>query len=481
MRAALKTFASISLAALLVSGCTLEPTYNRPALPTPAAFPQSAAGGLEVNGSGATAPVASIGWKDFFLDPKLRAVVELALANNRDLRVALANIQAARAQYHVQRAALLPTIDATAGAVYGRQAISSIGGQGATGQSATGYNEHQYTVSVGFNAYELDLFGRIRSLSKAALEQYLATEEARRASQITIISEVASDYITLAADKATLKAAQDTLTSSQASLKVAQGRFDNGVDSELDVRQAETLVDQTQADVANDTTTVAQDKNALDLVVGSPTPDDLLPANLDGTVSVLTDLPPGLPSDVLLVRPDVLQAEHQLKAQNAQIGAARAAFFPSISLTGSGGYTSSALSTLFKGASGVWSFAPQVSLPLFAGGANVANLDYAKAEKNVYVAQYEKAIQTAFQDVANALARRATIGDQLSAEEAQVAAAAASLRLSDARYQQGADTYLNVLIAQRTLYAAQQSLIAARLIRSTNLITLYAALGGGVR
>jgi multidrug efflux system outer membrane protein len=474
MRANLKTLLAVGAAAL-ISGCTLEPAYHRPALPTPNAFPQSAAGGLDTGGQASAAkPAASIPWQDFFLDPKLRAVVKLALANNRDLRVALANIQAARAQYHVQRAALLPTVDATASGAFGREQISSVPGEG-----TTDYREHQYTVGLGFTDYQLDLFGRVRSLSKAALEQYLATEQARRASQITIISEVASDYLTLSADKATLKAAQDTLTSSQESFKIAKGRFDNGIDSELDVRQAETLVDQTQADVAADITTVAQDKNALDLVVGSPTPDDLLPADLGDDVALLTELPPGLPSDVLLARPDILQAEHQLKAENAQIGAARAAFFPSISLTGSGGFTSTALSTLFKGSSGIWSFAPQVSLPIFDGGANRGNLDYAKAERNVYLAQYEKAIQTAFHDVANALARRATISQQLSADAAQVTAAAASLRLSQARYEQGADTYLNVLIAQRTLYAAQQSLIGARLIRSTNLVTLYTALGGG--
>jgi multidrug efflux system outer membrane protein len=473
MRAVLKTLTALGLTAL-IGGCSLDPAYNRPALPTPNVFPQSAAGGSDTGAPPATKPVASIPWQDFFLDPKLRALVKLALANNRDLRVALANIQAARAQYHVQRAALLPTIDATASADYGREQISTTSGGG-----VTDYNEHQYNVGLGFTDYQIDLFGRVRSLSKAALEQYLATEQARRASQITIISEVASDYITLSADKATLKAAQDTLTSSRESLKIAKGRFDNGIDSELDVRQAETLVDQTQADVAADVTTVAQDKNALDLVVGSPTPDDLSPADLGGDVALLTNLPPGLPSDVLLARPDILQAEHQLKAENAQIGAARAAFFPSISLTGSGGFTSTALSTLFKGSSGIWSFTPEVSLPIFDGGLNKGNLDYAKAERNVYLAQYEKAVQTAFHDVANALARRATISDQLSADAAQVTAAAASLKLSQARYEQGADTYLNVLIAQRTLYAAQQSLISARLIRSTNLIALYTALGGG--
>jgi multidrug efflux system outer membrane protein len=319
----------------------------------------------------------------------------------------------------------------------------------------------------------------VRSLTKAALEQYFATEEARRAAQITLISEVASDYITLAADQATLKAAEDTLTSSKASLDVAQKRFDHGVASALDVRQAETLVQQTRADVDNDRTTVAQDENALDLVAGAPVPESLLPDPLGDQPMTLTALPARLPSTVLLARPDVLQAEDQLKAQNAQIGAARAAFFPSITLTASGGGESASLSTLFKGASGVWTFAPQINLPIFAGGANRANLDLANAQRKVAVVQYEKAIQSAFRDVANALARQATIGDQVAANEAAVAAAADSLKLSQARYERGSDTYLNVLIAQRSLYAAQQGLITARLTRAVNLVTFYTALGGG--
>jgi multidrug efflux system outer membrane protein len=469
----LKTLSATGLAAALLAGCTLEPTYRRPALPTPDAFPQSTA-----NSAGAsTTPPATLAWRAFILDPKLQATVDLALANNRDLRVAVANIEAARAQYGVQRAALLPTINGGLGADIAREPASAAGI--VTPGEPNHFNIHEYTANVGVSGYELDLFGKARSLSKAALEQYFATEEARRASQITIIAETANDWLTLAADKATLKAAQDTLTSSRASLDIAQKRFDHGVASALDVRQAQTLVEQTRSDVANDATIVAQDKNALNLVVGASVPEALLPDDLGGQVMTLTDLPAGVPSDVLLNRPDVLQAEDALKAQNAQIGAARAAFFPSITLTASGGGESPSLSTLFKGTSGAWSFTPQINLPIFAGGANIANLNYAKAERKVTVAQYEKAIQTAFSDVANALARRATIGEQLSANEAAVAAAADSLKLSEARYERGADTYLNVLVAQRTLYSTQESLIAARLTRATNLVTLYTALGGG--
>jgi multidrug efflux system outer membrane protein len=464
-----------ALAAMaLLAGCgTLEPAYRPPALPTPDSFPGTPPGAPGLHDPAAPGQaVSQIEWRDVFLDDGLRKVIALGLANNRDLRVAIANIAAARAQYRVQRAALLPTLDASASAAYGRQQFS-------TGSAVIPYNENQYTATAGVSSYEIDLFGRVRSLSKSALEQYLATKEARRASQITVISEIATDYLTLAADEATLAIARDTLASSQETLDLTRKRMDHGVASALDVREAETLVDQARADVAQDTTLVAQDRNVLDLVVGARVPDGLIPAPLGDRSLVLADLPPGLPSEVLLARPDVLQAEHQLKAENAQIGAARAAFFPSVTLTGSGGASSTDLASLFKGASGIWSFTPQVTVPIFDGGTNRANLDYAKAETSVYLAQYEKAIQTAFREVADALARRATIEDQLAADEAQVVAAADSLRLSRSRYERGSDTYLNLLTAQRTLYQAQEALSAARLTRDANLVALYKALGGG--
>lgn len=468
---------AIGLMTALLGGCaTLEPRYQRPALPTPNAFPDASA--TDTSGS-----AAAVGWKTFFVDPRLRSVVELALANNRDLRVAVANVQAARAQYRVQRSDLFPKLNGAFGATYGREPISAAtGGTSSSTGGVDHIDEHQYTASLGVSAYELDLFGRVRSLTKAALQTYLASEEARRASQISVISETANAWLTLAADRAVLKAAQDTLTSSRASLDIAQKRFANGVASQLDVRQAETLADQARADVANDLTIVAQDRNALNLLTGSPVADALLPdlsETQDASSLVLADLPAGLPSDVLLARPDVLQAEHTLRADNAQIGAARAAFFPSISLTASGGGTSPSLSSLLKGSSGTWSFTPQITLPIFDGGANRANLAYAKAERSVAIAQYEKAIQTAFSEVDNALARRANVGEQIAGQSAQVEAATDTLKLSQARYDRGADTYLNVLIAQRTLYSARQALIAARLTQWTNTVTLYAALGGG--
>lgn len=457
------------LVPVLLSGCaTLEPAYHRPAAPVPSAFPYAPS---------QPGDTAGIAWTTFIQDPKLRRAISLALAENRDLRVAVLNIAAARAQFRVQRANLAPQITAGAGAEYAHQSAASFGPVAPGAPS--GYDLNFYDASVAATSYEIDLFGKIRSLTKASFEQYLATEEARRTTQISLIAEVASDYLTLAADKATLNAAAETLTSSQASLSLAQRRFDRGIASALDVRQAEGEVDQAQSDIAAKEAAVAQDHNALTLVMGAPLSADLEPDALDGGVRLLQDLPSGLPSEVLLSRPDVLEAEHQLKAANAQIGAARAAFFPSIALTGSGGGVSTDLGSLFNGASGVWSFTPQITVPLFAGGANRANLDLAKTERAISVAQYEKAIQTAFREVADALARRATIDAQVKAQEAGVAAASEALRLSEARYERGSDTYLNVLVAQRTLYAAEQALVSARLIRSQTLITLYKALGGG--
>ncbi len=460
--------------AVLVTGCVdLAPPYQRPGAPTPASFPS----GPAYPPAAAQQPV--VGWRDFFSDPKLKAVIEQALANNRDLRVAVANIAAARAQYHVQGAAEFPTVAAQAAATYAQQPASVAGGGVSPGGSGT-YNERLYSLTAGVSAYQLDLFGKVRDLTRAAQEQYFATRAARDAAQITLVSEVAADYLTIGSDQALLKIAQDTLASATESLAVTQHRFGAGIDSQLDISQAETVVQQARFDVARLTTQVAQARNALDLVVGAPVDDGLLPGDVDQTVVVLDKLPEAVSSSVLLQRPDVLQAEDQLRAANADIGAARAAFFPSISLTGSGGLTSLALSTLFKGAAGTWTFAPAISQTIFDGGANRGNLAYAKAQRDVGVANYEKAIQIAFREVADALALRGTIDEQLAAQKALTAAAADSLRLSAARYERGSDTYLNVLIAQRTAYAARQTLVAAQLSQATNLVTLYAVLGGGL-
>ena len=485
-------------AAVGLSGCfTLAPKYQRPSNPTPAAWPQGDAYKPTEDGK-----ASDLAWRDFFTDPKLRAVIELALNNNRDLRVSILNIEEARAQYGVQRSTLFPSVAASGSAVTERNAAGLSGSTGsgaATGGSATGGNSagggatsgatavsakrdiRIYSADIGVSSYELDLWGRIRSLTRQASEQVMAAKEARRSAQISLISEVATAYLTLGADRQRLKAAQDTLKSDEETVRITRARFQNGIVSELDVRQAQTPADQARSDVLADTTQGAQDLNALNLLVGASAPESLLPTGLDQTLPTLADVPAGLSSSVLLERPDVLQAEHQLQGYNANIGAARAAFFPTITLTGSTGSESLYLDRLFTPGSGTWSFAPSISLPIFSGGRTIANLHYAKAERDTAVAQYELAIQTAFRETADALAQRGTAVQQIEAQENLVDAATAAVRLSQVRYQQGIDTYLTLLVAQRTLYAAQQTLIAARLTRASNLVTLYRVLGGGVR
>ena len=461
---------------LTLAGCIdLAPTYRRPAAPVPQAFPSGPA-----YPPVPASPTDVVGWRSFFSDPKLKAVIEQALANNRDLRIAVASIAAARAQYHVQRAALFPTIAANASATYGQEPLSVVSsGAVAPGQS-TEFNIRQYSLTAGFTAWQLDLFGKVRNLSRAAQEQYFATRQARDAAQITLVGEVATDYLNLRADMARLAITRDTLASAQASLDLTQHRLTAGVASGLDVTQAQTTVQQARSDQAHLTTQIAQDRNALELVVGAPVADADLPADTSGEVVVLERLPAAVSSTVLLTRPDVLQAEDVLRGANANIGAARANFFPQISLTGSGGLTSLALSTLFKASSATWSFIPSVSQTIFDAGANRGNLALAKAQRDLDVAQYEKAIQTAFREVADALAQRGTIDEQVAAQSALTDSARQFLFLSTARYQGGADTYLNVLIAQRTYYAAQQTLVGTALTKSLNLVTLYGALGGGL-
>jgi multidrug efflux system outer membrane protein len=464
------------MAAALLGGCVdLAPTYRRPASPVPPRFPT----GPAYPPVPAT-PTAIVGWREFFTDPKLKAVIEEALANNRDLRVAVANIAAARAQYHIQRAALFPTVSANASATYGQEPTSVISsGSVAPGQS-TEFNIRQYSLTAGFAAWQLDLFGKVRNLTKAAQEQYFATRQARDAAQITLVGEVATDYLNLRADMARLAITQDTLVSGEASLDLTQHRLAAGVASGLDVAQAQTTVQQARFDQARLTTQIAQDRNALELVVGAPVADADLPTDTAGEVVVLDRLPAAVSSAVLLTRPDVLQAEDILRGANANIGAARANFFPQISLTGSGGLTSLALSTLFKASSATWSFIPTATQTIFDAGANRGNLALAKAQRDLDVAQYEKAIQTAFREVADALAERGTIDEQVAAQAALTASARQFLDLSKARYERGADAYLNVLIAQRTYYAAQTTLVGTAFAKSLNLVTLYGVLGGGL-
>jgi multidrug efflux system outer membrane protein len=457
------------LAGLCLAGCaTLEPKYHRPAAPIPAQWPTGPA-----YGAPADSPTAD--WREVFLDPRLRRVIVQALASSRDLKVAIAQIEASRAQYHVQRAALLPTIDATATPSLGR---SFTGFPPALGGAYQNY--HDYSVSVGTTSYELDLFGRVRSLTRQALQSYLATESARRSTQISLVAEVASDYLTYAADNSLLAVSRNTVVSAQANVDLARRRLAGGVASQLDVSSAETTVELAKDDVARYVTQVAQDLDALVLAVGSPVARADLPTDLDDPATRLGAAPSSLDSRILLQRPDVVEAEHMLRSANANIGAARAAFFPKITLTGSGGTETASLATLFAPGSGVWSFGPTISLPLFDGGVNKGNLDYARAEDRVDVAQYEKAIQTAFREAADALAQRGTIAERLRAQTAQAAAAEESLKLARALYARGSDSYLDVLTAERTFYSAQQTLISVQLIEHANIVTLYKVLGGSL-
>jgi outer membrane protein, multidrug efflux system len=480
------------VAALLVTGCTLEPKYHRPPAPVPQSFPDGEAyraGAIApTTGAGTAGPTAGvgtaaptaqkaaadIGWREFFTDERLQQLIELTLANNRDLRVAALNVEAQRAQYRIQRADLLPTISATA-----TESAQSVAPYLKSANLPIPSVIRQYTVGVGFTSYELDVFGRIRSLTHQQLEQYFGYEETRRSTQISLVAEVADDYLTLLADQELLRITQDTLKSDTASYNLTQRLAESGQATELDLRQAESAADTARANLAQYTRQVAQDRNALQLLVGAPLPEELSGGPPLEAQSFLEELPAGLPSDLLGRRPDILSAEHNLRAANANIGAARAAFFPSVSLTGLFGTSSAQLSGLFGNGSRYWSFNPQLSLPIFAGGANIANLDLAKVQKNVQVAQYEKAIQTAFREVADALAARGTLQEQLAAQHALVEATGASYKLSEMRFNNGVDAYLTVLDSQRTLYSAQQGLVSVELTRLENLVSLYKALGGG--
>ncbi len=449
----------------------MAPEYTRPMAPVAAVWPDGPAYQKGIDNPPAK-KAADLPWQEFFADQQLRQVIALALDNNRDLRIAALNIERSRAQYRIQRAELFPNINAAA-AGSGQRIPKTL--------TSSGHAEtiHQYSVGLGVSSYELDLFGRVQSLKNQALEQYLATEQARRTVQISLVAEVAANFLNLAADRELLQLAQDTLKAQQTTYQLNQRRFELGVSSELDLRQAQTRVDAARVDIARYTTLVAQDANGLNLVVGSNIPAGLLPQKLSDTLTAMKDIPPGLPSEVLLRRPDVLAAENQLKGFNANIGAARAAFFPRITLVGSLGVGSNELSGLFTSGSGAWSFAPQITLPIFDAGSRWASLKVAKVDRDIAVARYEQAIQTAFREVADALALRGTIDDQVAAQQSLTDATAASYHLSQARYEKGVDSYLNELDAQRSLYGAQQELITIRLTRLLNLVTLYKVVGGG--
>ncbi len=451
----------------------MAPHYRRPAPAVTKEWPTgSAYSSLQLPSAADGTPVAAVGWRQFFTDPNLQDLIALTLANNLDLRVAVLNIEVARAQYRIQRAALLPTIDASGSATYSRL-------PGVLSPTLQPESERYFTASVGFSSYELDLFGRVRSLKDQALQQYFSTVEARTSTQISLIGEVVTAYLTRAADGERLALAEKTLASQRSSYQLTKRTYEAGEATLLDLRQAETLVDSARSDVATYTTQLAQDDNALTLLAGTAIPTDLRAGTLPELLSSISPLPPDLSSTVLQRRPDILESEHTLRAANADIGAARAAFFPTISLTGSYGAASASLGDLFKHGSLDTSFSPQITLPIFDAGANRARLTVAKADRDIDLAQYQQTIQTAFREVADALAERGTIDEQMAAQTALVEASADSYRLSEALFREGEDSFLQVLDSQRSLYTAQQSLITTHLAKLDNLVTLYKVLGGG--
>ena len=453
---------------LFMPGCTLAPRYSRPDAPVPAGWPKGAAYSQIQEADAREA--AQLKWQEFIADPNLRQVIETALNNNRDLRLAALTVERARAIYGIQRAELFPAVGAGAGANIAR----APGDLSSSGRSAT---HERYDVNLGVSAWEIDFFGRIRSLKERALEEYLATEEARRSAQLLLISAVADAFLIMASNYENLKLAGSTFETQRASHDLIQRRYEHGIASELDLHQSQTRVEAARRDIARFTQLTAQAENALTLLVGAPVPNALLPKAL-GSVIPPREIAPGISSEVLLGRPDIIAGEHRLKAANANIGAARAALFPRISLTTVIGTASSELSGLFKSGSDAWAFAPQTSLPIFdarlwsAYGAT-------KIEQEIALARYEKAIQTAFREVADVLAVRGTVDNELTAQQSLVEATAETFRLSTVRYEKGVDSYLGVLDAQRSLYAAQQGLIAIRLLQLSNQVRLYAVLGGG--
>lgn len=463
------SFLAVALAtALIGSGCaTLQPAVPAPEAQVAADWPipATAAGLPVVDARTGTSveTIAAMGWRQFFTDPKLQALIERGLRNNRDLRVAVLNVERARNEYRIQRADRVPAVN------------GSVSGERTGGDVPA---SEVYTAGVGLS-FELDLFGRVRSLSDAALQRFLAQTETQQAVQLSLMGEIANAYVTLGADQDRLALSQATLTTYQTALHLAEKRHSIGVISGLDLAQIRTQLEAARSDVGRLAGVVAQDRNAINLLVGEPVNDADLPSALGEGVALLRPIPEGLPSDVLLGRPDIRAAENQLLAANANIGAARAAFFPTISLTGFAGSSSTDLSNLFGGGTNIWSFAPRITLPIFQGGKLRANLGVATADRDIALARYEKSIQSGFREAADALALSTTLRQQEQAQQALVQAATQADTLSEARYRAGADSYLVRLEAQRTLYQARQGLISVRAAEQANRVNLYRALGGG--
>lgn len=455
----------VGICFLGLGGCvSLDPEYTRPISPAAPSFKN------QMVVSNSSQSVADIQWRNIFLDTRLQNVIAMSLENNRDLRIAMLNIDKARAQYRIQKADLYPSVSSSISQTASKTSSSS--GQGQISRSSE--------ISVGFTNWELDLFGRIRSLNTEALETYFATAETQRSSRMSLVAEVASDWLTIAAYQQQLRIAESTLASQEKTLKLTYAKYKEGLSSALDYEEIKTSVDSARVDIASYKKSLAQAKNALDLIVGKSVPVDLLPSgDIDLQTIRLAPISENLSSATLQNHPDVLYVEHLLKGANADIGAARAAFFPTISLTTTAGRSSSDLGKLFSAGTGTWSFIPTISVPIFQGGELKASLDSAKIQKNVYIAQYEKAIQSAFSDVADALAVRENIEQQIAAQKDLVRSSERSYRLSTARYKEGLDSYLSALTAQRTYYSSQQELVTLVLEEATNRVTLYKVLGGG--
>lgn len=450
----------LPLAALLLAGCmSMEPNYVRPDPMVPPSWP---AGDAYLRQAEAELPAVT--YRDIFRAPPLQQLIEQGLANNRDLAAAAANIAAARAQYRIQRAALFPQVDASIG-ISGSDADT--GGAGA-----------DFTAGIGIPSFEVDLFGRVRSLSKAELNRYFASEAAARATRLALVADIADAWLTHGADSSLLAIAEDTAASARRSVTLTRARLEGGIAPRTDLRQAELVLRAAEASVARQRTALAQDINLLQLLVGAPIDAALLPRSIEQAAPTVHPLPAGISSLVLLRRPDVMQAEYQLRAANAEIGAARAALFPRISLTGLLGLASDSLTGLFSGGSFGWNASADASYSIFRAGAGTANVRLSQARRDLAVAGYQKAVQTAFREVSDALARQGTAGDELRAREAQEAAAADNYRLSEARYREGIDSFLLTLDSQRAYFSAQQTLVQMRLEAASNLVDLYRALGG---
>lgn len=452
--------------ASILCSCSMAPKYVRPDAPVDETYPAQPASSVET-------PAKDIAWDTFFHEERLRKLITIALEQNRDLRVAALRIEEARALYNIQWSQRLPHIDVSGQAARMRTTADL----SASGQIATTGN---YNVGLSIAAFELDFFGRVKSLSDAALSQYLATEEARRAAQISLVSDVAKTYLTERAQARQLELAQQFYETYKTTYQLTKKRYEVGIASALDLRQFETLMENARVAVATLSIQRAQTENALIVLIGGKHIDNLPPANTLSEENIMQDIPAGLPSDLLANRPDIRQFEFELKAANANIGAARAAFFPQITLTAFGGTASTALSGLFKSGSKSWSFTPLLNLPIFDAGSNLANLDLAHARKNIAIAQYEKTIQVAFREVADALVARDLLNDQVSAQTAVLNAETARVKLSTTRYAQGISSSLDLLDAQRQQFSAEQSLVQARLSRMLNTIDLYRSLGGGL-